>query len=372
MRIGRARSSSSRLRITALSGYAAGVGVVALCVFISLLGAALWKHAAFLMVFPLGVLVVAARFGAGPGVLTALGGVLAFDYVFVPPEMAFSVRDWNDVLMLGVMLVVAGGATVFADRIRRQVESTRRQAELEALRNALLSALSHDLKGPLATLVGAGTALCEERVEPRARHEISRMVAEEAARLNRIVTRLLELTRLESGGLVAKPTLQAIDEVIGSALVRLEPQLQGRVVRTDVPETVPLASFDPVLIEQVLVNLLENVVRHTPERSPVDISVYEYGPQILVEVADSGPGVPAGDEERVFEKLYRVSPRRDGGMGLGLTICRAIVAAHAGRIWLENRPGARGAVVRMTLPVERQQRAWRPSFERVPLHASRP
>jgi K+-sensing histidine kinase KdpD len=354
-----------------MAGYAAGVGVVALCVLLSSLGAALLQTAAFLMVFPLGVLVVAARFGLGPAGLTAVGAVLAFDYVFLPPAMTFSIRGWNDVLMLGAMLVVAGAATLFAERIRRQVESTRHQADVEALRNALLSALSHDLKGPLAALVGAGNALCEERVEPRARHEISRMVAEEATRLNRIVSRLLELTRLESGGVVARPTLQAIDEVIGSALVRLEPQLRGRIVRTDVPESVPLASFDPVLIEQVLVNLLENVVRHTPDRSPVDISVRRRGRQILVEVADTGPGVPVGHEERVFEKLYRVSPKCDGGMGLGLTICRAIVAAHAGRIWLENRLGGRGAVVRMTLPVEREQRAWRPSSEPVLLHASR-
>jgi len=338
-----------------------------------MLGAALWKNAAFLMVFPLGVLLLTARFGVGPGVVTALGGVLAFDYVFVPPEMAFAVRDRTDMLWLGAMLIVAGAATALAERIRRQVERTRRQAELEALRNALLSALSHDLRGPLATLVGAGTALCEERVEPRERHEISRMVAQEAARLNRIVSRLLELTRLESGGVVTKPTLQAIDEIIGAALDRLESQLRGRAVRTDVPEAVPLAAFDPVLIEQVLVNLLENVVRHTPDGSPVDISVRYDGTQILVEVADSGRGVPAGDEERVFEKLYRVSHKHDGGMGLGLSICRAIVAAHAGRIWLENRPGGRGVVVRMTLPVGREQRGWAPSSDRVPVvYASRP
>jgi two-component system sensor histidine kinase KdpD len=358
--------------MTALTGYAAGVGVVALCVLISLMGAALFRTAAFLMVFPLGVLVVAARFGVGPAVLTAVSGVLAFDYVFVPPVMAFSVRDPNDALMLGAMLVVAAAATLFAERIRRQVEATRRHAELEALRNGLLSALSHDLRSPLATLVGAGSALCEERVEPHQQREVARMVAAEASRLNRIVGSILELTRLESGGVVAKPTLQAIDEVIGSALVRLESQLRGRAVRTDVPEAIPLASFDPVLIEQVFVNLLQNIVLHTPEGSPVDISVRRHGRHILVEVADSGKGVPPGDEERVFEKLYRVSRKCDGGMGLGLTICRAIVSAHAGRIWLENRPDGRGAVVRMTLPVGRVQRAWHPSPEGVLLHASRP
>jgi two-component system, OmpR family, sensor histidine kinase KdpD len=140
--------------------------------------------------------------------------------------------------------------------------------------------------------------------------------------------------------------------VIGSALYRLEKELGSRSVRTHVPEEVPLTTFDPILIEQVMINLVENAIRHTPANSPIYISAWVHEDDIIVEVADRGPGVPIGDEERVFEKFYRVGGLRqgDGGMGLGLTLCRAIVAAHDGRIWLDNRPG--GAVVRFTLPIQ--------------------
>src|SRR5260370_29421607 len=232
------------------------------------------------------------------------------------------------------MLLVGVGIAVLAEQLRRQAQHARRQAEIEGLRNALLSALSHDLKTPLSALLGASAALDDEHLDPAERREFARMVAAEATRLNRLVTSLLELTRLESGRVSAEPALQAVDEVIGSALCLLERQLGGRPVRTHVPEGIPLASFDPVLIEQVVINLLENVIRHTPEGSALEIRARSADDQILVQLVDDGPGVPAGDEERVFDKLYRAPgrPGGDGGMGLGLAICRAIMTAHSGSV----------------------------------------
>ncbi len=129
--------------------------------------------------------------------------------------------------------------------------------------------------------------------------------------------------------------------MIGSALWRLERLLAGQTVHTRMAEGVPLAFFDPVLIEQVIINLVENAVRYAGPASPIEISVRPQGESLLVEVADRGPGVAPGDEERVFEKFYRApgATQADGGMGVGLTICRAIVLAHDGAIWLGNRPG---------------------------------
>jgi two-component system sensor histidine kinase KdpD len=152
--------------------------------------------------------------------------------------------------------------------------------------------------------------------------------------------------------------LQAIDEVIGSALCRLERQLEGNTVRTHVDDGVPLAFFDPILLEQVVINLVENSLRYAGPNSPIEIAVRSREETILVEVADRGPGVPRGDEERVFEKLYRApdAVQGDGGIGLGLTICRAIITAHDGKIWLTNRPGG-GTLVSFTLPVSSAARA---------------
>jgi two-component system sensor histidine kinase KdpD len=346
----RARSRSLKRapgRLGGIRGYLGATSVLALCTVASFAGA---HAAAFVTVLPVGVLAIVARFGIAPAVFTAVAGVLVWDFVFVPPPLTLSMPGFKDGLTLVVMIAVAAVAGVLAQQLRRQVQQASRQAEVEGIRNALLSSLSHDLRTPLTALVGAGTALLEDRLDPRERREFSRMVADEAARLNHLVGNLLELTRLESGSLRTKTAPQAIDEIIGAALVRLERRLTGRRVTTDVPEDVPLVPFDPVLIDQVLLNLLENILRYTPEASPIDIRVRSLAHDIVVEVADRGPGVPAGDEERVFEKLYR-SPlvKGDGGVGLGLTICRAIVTAHGGEIGLENRPGG-GVVVSFTLP----------------------
>jgi K+-sensing histidine kinase KdpD len=348
-------------RSIVLRGYCAAFLVSALCTFVSIVlsflsatsTAGVLQTWTFAMTFPVGMLFVTMRFGVGPAVFMAAVGVLVFDFIFVPPPLEFTVPSVRDDVELGVMLAVAAIASVLAERLRKQVASARRQTDVERLRNALLSGLSHDLRTPLAALVGAGTALCEDELDPSDRREFSHMVAEEASRLSRLVGHLLELTRLESGGLNTKPSPQAIDETIGAALCHLERQLAGRVVRTHAPEEIPLTAFDPVLIEQVIVNLVENVIRHTPAGSPVEISVCAAEGHIQVDVADRGPGVPKGEEERVFERHYRGPSRgrSDGGMGLGLALCRAILAAHGGRIWLTNR-AERGAIVRFVLPIQ--------------------
>jgi two-component system sensor histidine kinase KdpD len=333
------------------SGFAWGACVIAVCTGIAHASARILRITDVLMIFPMGVCVIAARFGMGPAVFTAVGGVLAFDLLLLPPSSAFGVRDLKGVLTLLLLLIVTGVIAVLTDQLRRQADRARRQAEIERLRNALLSALSHDLKTPLTALVGASTALCEGRLDERERKEFTQMVASEAERLNRLVANLLELTRLEAGKVTVKRVPQAIDEVIGTTLYRLERQLEGRRIETSVPEDVPLAAFDPVLLEQVFTNLLENAIKYTPAGTPIDISVRRDHSRIVVDVADRGPGVPPGEEEKVFERLYRADAdrRTAGGVGLGLTICRAIVTAHDGKIWLENRPGG-GAVFRFTLP----------------------
>jgi two-component system sensor histidine kinase KdpD len=336
-----------------LRGYGAGIGAVVLCTALSVASAGVLETAAFGLVFPLAVLAVTMWFGVGPALLTGALGIFAFDFIVVPPFMAFSALNRRDALVLTLMLAVALMAGALAERLRRREELAQAEAGHERLRNALLSALSHDLRSPLATLVGASAALDEGRVEPQRRNEFTRMVATEAAHLSRIVEALLALTRLRQGGLgpAQSQRLQAIDELIGASLDRTAPRLQGREIRTDVPEQIPLVPCDPVLVQQVLLNLIDNALRHGGDASPIEIVAREAAGKVLVEVSDRGPGVEPGDEERVFERLYRGRGMsgNDGGLGLGLTICRAIVSVHGGRIWLENRQGG-GAKVSFTLP----------------------
>jgi len=142
---------------------------------------------------------------------------------------------------------------------------------------------------------------------------------------------------------------QSLEELVGSALARLDPALRGRTVRVRIPEELPLVPVDGVLIEQAVVNLLENAAKYTDPPDAIEVTARMEDGSIVVEVADEGPGLPPGAEERVFEKFYRAESTRRG-FGLGLPICRAIVTAHGGRIWAERRH-PRGTSFRFTLPL---------------------
>ncbi|HXX67839.1 MAG TPA: DUF4118 domain-containing protein [Polyangiaceae bacterium] len=240
---------------------------------------------------------------------------------------------------------------------RAQLAENAQRAQLEVqkerLRNALLSSVSHDLRTPLAVVKGAVTALLDPRGEmaPTRRREYLETISDEANRLNRLVRNLLNMTSLEAGALTARKEWQPLEEVVGVALNRLEEPLGGRPIRVEIAPDAAIVPFDATLLEQVLLNLVENATRYTPEGSPIDIRATRVEGGVQVEVADRGPGVPAGREEEIFQKFRRAGSPHEGGMGLGLTICRGIITVHGGRIWCENRPGG-GATFRFVLPRE--------------------
>jgi two-component system sensor histidine kinase KdpD len=235
--------------------------------------------------------------------------------------------------------------------LEEESQKAKVQIETERTRNALLSSISHDLKTPLAAITGAATSLIYDTTgECR---ELAQTIAEEADRLNRLIRNLLDMTRLEAGAVQVRKEWHALEEIVGAVLARLDDRLQGRPVAIDIPDDLPLVPLDSVLIEQVLVNLLENAIKYTPPKSPIEISASITDAQVLVQVADRGPGIPPGDEERVFDKFYRARPNGSSGVGLGLTVCRGIVEAHGGKIWAQNRDGG-GAAFQFTLPMEGQ------------------
>ncbi len=166
--------------------------------------------------------------------------------------------------------------------------------------------------------------------------------------MNRLVANLLEMIRVESGELQVQKEWQLLSDVVGVARLRIEEQLGSHAVTTNFPPDLPLVAVDEILLEQVFVNLLENAAKHTPPGTAIEVGAETHPGEVEVYVADRGPGIPPGEEERVFEKFRRGGS--GAGIGLGLTICRAIVKAHGGRIWAENRSGG-GAIFRFTLPI---------------------
>jgi two-component system sensor histidine kinase KdpD len=252
-----------------------------------------------------------------------------------------------------------------------EAEQARIQIETERLRNSLLSSVSHDLRTPLATISGASESLLDENstLDTTTRRELLQSINDEADRLNRLIRNLLDMTRLESGAIQMHKELYPLEEIVEGVLARLgeHSRLNGHPLTTNIPADLPLVPLDSVLIEQVLTNLLENAIRYTPVGSLIEISAHTVDDAVMVEVADRGPGLNPGDEQRVFDKFYQAgASNTSGGVGLGLTICRGIVEAHGGQIWAENRPGG-GAVFYFTLPLD-EKPTTSPARE-VPAHA---
>lgn len=235
--------------------------------------------------------------------------------------------------------------------LAREAEASALRAKTEEMRSSLLSAVSHDLRTPLATITGAVSTLRDgsARVSRTQQEELLSDIQDEAARLERLVANLLDMTRVESGSLRLQRDWVPLEELVGSALTRLDRILAGRPVDVSIAAGLPLLSVDPLLIEQVLVNLIENAIKYTPADSGIDIDARREDNRVVVEVRDRGPGIHPGDEYRVFEKFYRAGDNTIAGAGLGLAICKGIVDAHGGHIEVENRSGG-GATFRISLP----------------------
>ena len=236
-------------------------------------------------------------------------------------------------------------------------EQSRAEVEAERLRTALLSSLSHDLRTPLGTIEGAGTALAEDpsALSAEARRDLAETIVEEVRRMARLVSNLLDMMRLETGTLAVHRSWQPLEESLGVALLRLDARLHDHPVEVRLPADLPLVCVDEVLLEQVFLNLLDNAAKYTPSGTPLEVSAWLEKFAVVVEVADRGPGVPAGEETAVFRKFHR-APMGPGqaipaGSGLGLTICEGIIKAHGGRIWVDAREGG-GAAFRFTLPLD--------------------
>jgi two-component system sensor histidine kinase KdpD len=240
--------------------------------------------------------------------------------------------------------------------LAEEAEQATVAAETERLRAALLSSVSHDLRTPLAIITGALSSLAEENGQSlSARQELARSACDEAQRLNRLLANLLEMTRLEAGALQVRKEWQTIEEVVGAAVERLSQSdataLASHPLSIKLADDLPLVPLDSILVEQVVVNLLDNALKHTPEGTPIELRATHNNTSVTVEIADRGPGLAPGEETRVFDKFYRGgADSARGNVGLGLAICKGMIEAQGGSIEARNRDGG-GVSFRFTLPL---------------------
>jgi len=328
--------------------YFVSVAVAVVCTAISVPFRLRLQPTDFAMVYVLGVIVVSAKCRRSAAILNAVLSVSAFYYFLLPFHDSFVLEDYTYLITLIAMSTVALVISTLTHKIRFQAAAVAQ----EQVRNSLLNAVSHDLKTPLSSIYGAATTLLEEetRLLGPERRELIESIAEEAERLNRVVTNLLEITRLESG-IELQKDWQPLEEIIGAALTRLNKTLGDRPVAIQIADDVPLIFVDDVLLEEVFINLLENVVKYTPVGTPVEIVANRAEGRLSISIRDRGPGFVPGDEERIFQKFYRGKTEGARGVGLGLAICRVIINAHGGTISAHNS-AVGGAVVKIELPMQ--------------------
>jgi two-component system, OmpR family, sensor histidine kinase KdpD len=318
------------------------------------------------VVFIPGVLLVSTVSGLRLGLFTALLSALAFNWFHIPPTGRLTISNEGDLIAFVVFAIAAVVSGTLADFARARVadaeegreradralaeaaelarERDRMQAEAieaEALRRsdelktALLRAVSHDLRSPLTSMIAAGSALDSPSLTPEERNELSGAVVEEGQRLSRLVENLLDVSRLESGN--AEPRREPIDLTGVLEAARESIGADPGQVRLPVDSEAPAFDADPVQLERVFANLIENGVRHSGGR-PVLVRSRQTGGRLVVRVVDQGPGVPEQDRERIFEPFYRRADANQG-FGLGLAIARGFVEANGGEIAVESVPG---------------------------------
>lgn len=254
----------------------------------------------------------------------------------------------------------AAGAALAIDRAALAEAALRAKvlARSDELKTQLLASVSHELRTPLAAIKGSVSSLLMEATgadvtwDAATRREFLLTIDEETDRLTRLVGDLLDMSRIEAGALAPRREPYPLDELLWGVIDRLPiPGLAARVT-VEVPADLPLVPLDPVLLDRVFGNLLENATRYAPAGTPLEVRAERHGGEVRVSVRDYGPGVPPTERTRVFERFYRVGPTRTGkGTGLGLAICRGFVEAHGGRIWVEEAPGG-GARFVVALPVQ--------------------
>lgn len=331
------------------------VGVAALTVACWLL-TPLTGYGAISLIFLLGVLLAGMVLNRGPVLLVAALSALSWNFLFIPPLFTLHIAKIEDALTFATYFIIAitvGSLTAQLKAREHLAAQVQVAQESERLRKTLLDCVSHELKTPLAAITAASqelSRLTSNIQDSQVLKELADEIRDGSHRLNRVVNNLLDMNRLESGVIRPKREWCDVRELLQSAVHTEKESINGRDIRLDVPEEIPLVLVDYTLIEQAVAKLLANAGSHTAPHLPIEIDAEYVDQNLLISVSDRGPGIPPEAAARLFEKFYRGNDHQTGGLGLGLSIARGLIEAHGGKLTAANRDGG-GARFVIKLPV---------------------
>jgi len=324
------------------------------------------NHTTVALTLLLAVLAIATRWGLIESLVASAAGMLCFNYLFLPPVGTWSIADpenWVALITFVVTATVASQLSASAKRravAQAHAEEATSRAEAahqsEEMKSAMLDALAHEFKTPLTAIKAAVSSLLSNEPADPAQKELLQVMDEETDRLTWLVSESVQIARIEAGRMEVRKQPQAIPQLIREAIQRMAGALESRTVEARVSDTLPCVPADRELLLIVLRQLLDNSVKYTPPDSPIVISATESEGSVMVTVADCGPGIPAADLNRVFDKFYRGHNARERvpGTGMGLAIAREIIRGHGGEFMVRNRQ-EHGCEFSFTLPATGQE-----------------
>lgn len=339
------------------------------------------------LAYLLAVLFIALFWGSGPALVASVVGVLCFNFFFLPPFYTLHISHPENWIALFAFFTTALAVGQLSAREKRRAEEAERgeheierlykelqtaferasQAEAlkqsERLKSALLDAVTHDLRTPLTSIKASITTLLDEAraaefaLDKESRLEMLEVIDEESDRLNRFISGLIDLARIDAGELQLRRQWGVIDEIVSTALARAQPLTQGHQVEVKIEKELPAVRVDERAVSEVVYTLIDNAAKYSPRGTKIKITAGVAVGMIEMAVEDQGEGVPVALRERVFDKFFRatrdgdVRTRQPSGTGMGLAIAKGIVEAHEGKIWIESATDGHGAKVVFTLPI---------------------
>lgn len=312
-----------------------------------------------LMVFIVGVLVVAYfTNGYQYGIMASVIGVLAFNYLFTEPLHSFAMTEKNDVILMAFFLIASLISSNLTVRFQKQVKVAQENEQLarklsieqerikfamekEQMKSNMLRSISHDLRTPLTGIAGASSLISasEGKMDQKSIIRLATDINEQAEWLIRLVENILSMTKIDSGKLMIEKSSEVVDDVVNDAVAHVVGIRDNRKLIIHIPEEVVLVPMDGKMIVQVLINLLDNAVKHTSLHGIISVDVRKEADKVWFHIKDNGTGIEESIMDKVFDDFVtfrKVSSDAGKGIGLGLTICKAIIHAHGGEIYAEN------------------------------------